>query len=133
MTDEENYALIAQFNPLRALELRKEAEEKKQGSETYKIIYDKTYSSGSTDTYETGILAHSLEEALKIASGLDQEEIHIGGGAEIYKQALPYVDRLYLTLVEDEKEADTFFPEYDSQFTKVMNHEHREHNGLKYS
>ena len=67
MTDEENYALIAQFNPLRALELRKEAEEKKQGGETYKIIYDKTYSSGSTDTYETGILAHSLEEALSKA------------------------------------------------------------------
>ena len=64
MTDEENYALIAQFNPLRALELKKEAEERKQGGETYKIIYDKTYSSGSIDTYETSMLAHSLEEAL---------------------------------------------------------------------
>ena len=67
MTTDEKYALIAQFNPLRALELKKEAEERKQGGEKYTIIYDKTYSSGSTDTYETGILAHSLEEALSKA------------------------------------------------------------------
>jgi dihydrofolate reductase len=83
-------------------------------------------------SYEGVVVAHSLEEALEKAKALDSEEIHIGGGAELYEQALPYVDRLYLTLIDDEKEADTFFPEYEHLFKKMNHHEHREHDGLTY-
>lgn len=81
---------------------------------------------------KTVVVAKSLEEALAKAKELDTEEIHIGGGAEIYKQALPFVDRLYLTLIDAEKEADTFFPPYEHLFKKVMTHSHHEHEGLKY-
>jgi len=73
----------------------------------------------------------SLEKALEAAHAIDQEEIHIGGGSEIYTQALPHADRLYLTLVDDEPEADSFFPEY-GDFTKVVGSEKREQNGLTY-
>lgn len=79
------------------------------------------------------IVTHSLEEALAKARELDSEEIHIGGGAELYAQALPFVDRLYLTLIDDTKDADTFFPPYESEFTKKISEEHREHEGLKYT
>ncbi|HEV8666302.1 MAG TPA: dihydrofolate reductase [Candidatus Paceibacterota bacterium] len=82
--------------------------------------------------YEGVMVAHSLEEALEKARELDPKEIHIGGGAEMYKQALPYVNKLFLTLIEDDKEADTFFPAYEKEFTKVTFHEDREHEGLKY-
>jgi dihydrofolate reductase len=75
---------------------------------------------------------YSLEEALAKAKELDAEDIYIGGGAQIYEQALPYVDRLYLTLVEDEKEADSFFPSYEHLFTKKLSEEAREHEGLVY-
>jgi dihydrofolate reductase len=75
---------------------------------------------------------HSLEEALTAAHAIDTEEVHIGGGSEIYAQALPFVDRLYLTLVHDTKEADTFFPDY-SMFTKETAREEREHNTLRYT
>ncbi len=83
-------------------------------------------------TYEGVLVAHSLEEALAMARDIDSEEIHIGGGADLYAQALPHVDKLYLTLIEDEKEADTYFPKYEHLFTKVTFHEDREHEGLKY-
>jgi dihydrofolate reductase len=82
--------------------------------------------------YENVLVFHSLEEALAKARELDQEEIHIGGGAQLYEQALPYVDRLYLTLVDDNKEADAFFPAYEHLFTKTLSEESGEYNGLRY-
>jgi dihydrofolate reductase len=83
-------------------------------------------------SYEDVLVFHSLEEALEKARELDTEEIHIGGGAELYAQALPFVDRLYLTLIDDSKEADTYFPPYETEFTKIISDEAREHEGLKY-
>jgi dihydrofolate reductase len=82
--------------------------------------------------YEGVVVCHSLEEAIEKASALDQEEIHIGGGAQLYAQALPLVDKLYLTMIDDTKEADTFFPEYERDF-KVVKEEKREWEGLRYS
>ena len=43
-------------------------------------------------------------------------EIWIFGGAEIYRQALPRVHALYLTVVDQEPEGDTFFPPFEEQF-----------------
>jgi dihydrofolate reductase len=83
--------------------------------------------------YESVLVCHSLEDAIVKARELDQEEIHIGGGADLYAQALPFVDRLYLTLIDDEKDADTFFPEYEKEFTKKISEEQHEHEGLKYT
>ncbi len=55
-------------------------------------------------------IAHSLAEALGKAKGDD--EIFIIGGAEIYKQAMDYADKLYITHLDaTDKKADTFFPE----------------------
>ena len=56
-------------------------------------------------------VAHSLEEALQICEG--QEEVFVIGGAEIYKQALPLADRIYLTRVDADFEGDTFLPALD--------------------
>jgi dihydrofolate reductase len=78
-------------------------------------------------------LAGSIEEALGKARELNGEEIFIGGGTQIYEQALPFVDRLYLTLIDDEKEGDAYFPHYEKEFTKVISEESREWNGLKYT
>lgn len=43
-------------------------------------------------------------------------EIWIFGGAEIYRQALPSVTDLYLTVVKQEVEGDTFFPPFEERF-----------------
>ncbi len=66
----------------------------------------------------------SLEDALEYARALTNSgasEVFVIGGADIYTQALPLADRLYLTLVDDPGEgADVFFPEYEKLFKKVV-------------
>jgi dihydrofolate reductase len=83
-------------------------------------------------TYEGVIVASSLAEALTRGNELDKEEVHIGGGAEIYKQILPMVDTLYVTYVHDEPEADTFFPEFENDFEISKMHPMQKHEGLEY-
>ena len=55
------------------------------------------------------VVVNSLEDALKEAEN-DSEAFIIGGGV-IYKMALPIVDRIYLTKINESFEGDTFFPE----------------------
>jgi len=43
-------------------------------------------------------------------------QLFICGGAEIYRQALPFCSDLYLTLVKREVEGDTFFPPFEDRF-----------------
>lgn len=79
------------------------------------------------------VLCHSLEEALEKANAIDSEEIFIIGGGQIYTLALPFADRLYLTLVDDKKEGDTYFPDYSSLHLTETARENRTHEGLDYS
>lgn len=55
-------------------------------------------------------LAGSLEEAVRLTQ--DDAEVFVIGGAEIYGQALPLAQRLYLTEVAQDFAADAFFPEF---------------------
>lgn len=60
----------------------------------------------------------SFEEAKQKAKELLPDwnaEVMICGGAEIYKMTLPFVDRIYLTVIEKEYKGDTFFPEFDQR------------------
>jgi dihydrofolate reductase len=87
----------------------------------------------TTYSYPGVMVLNNLEEAIENARVIDLEEIHIGGGAQIYADALPFVDRLYLTLIDDEPVADTFFPQYEHLFTKVIAQEkHETKEGLVY-
>lgn len=75
------------------------------------------------------IVVHSLDEAIKVAK---EKEIFIIGGGQIYEQALPRADKLYLTYIEKQIEGDVFFPDY-SQFKKKVNEsDWQEHEGYKY-
>lgn len=76
-------------------------------------------------------IAKSISEAIRIASKEDKKEIFFVGGGMVYKQAIEFADRLYLTIVDGKPEADTFFPDY-SEFNKVIDEENKEGNGYKY-
>ncbi len=52
----------------------------------------------------------ALEHAHAIAQADGAAEVMVGGGGEIYRQAMPRADRLYVTHVELEPEGDTRFP-----------------------
>jgi dihydrofolate reductase len=56
------------------------------------------------------LVAHSLDEALKLAEG---NEVYVAGGGEIYALALPLADRLELTEIEAAPDGDVHFPEVD--------------------
>ena len=86
----------------------------------------------TTYVHDGVTVTHSLEAALATAQNEDPEEIHIGGGSEIYKQVLPYVSRLHLTFFYDDKEGDTHFPVFKNQFEMVTEYPISEHNGLRY-
>ncbi|MBS9404284.1 dihydrofolate reductase [Halomonas sp. TRM85114] len=62
-------------------------------------------------------VCHDLDSALRLAdqqATIDAaEEIMVMGGAEIYRQALPYASRLYLTEVDIEVEGNAHFPALD--------------------
>ena len=55
-------------------------------------------------------MANSLEQA--IAACANDDETFIVGGAELYTQALPLVDRLYITEIQQEVEGDAHFPQF---------------------
>ena len=62
------------------------------------------------------------------------DECFIIGGASIYEQALPFADKLYLTIVEKEPEhADTFFPGINPAEWEVTEKEMRNENGLPFT
>ncbi len=58
----------------------------------------------------------ALQEALALAQSLSvesgQEEVMVIGGAEIYREALPYAERLYFTEVNAKVEGDAYFPDW---------------------
>ncbi|KKB38525.1 dihydrofolate reductase [Bacillus thermotolerans] len=54
-------------------------------------------------------VVHSYEELLERAK--EVEELFVTGGGDVFKQMMPYADKLYVTYIDDVFEADTYFPE----------------------
>ena len=70
----------------------------------------------------------------EVGSKEASDECFIIGGASIYEQALPFADKLYLTIVEKEPEqTDTFFPEINPAEWEVTEKEMRNENGLPFT
>ncbi len=57
------------------------------------------------------IVMHAVEPAIELARKNADDECFIIGGAEIYRLAMPYTTRLYLTEIDAEIDGDTMFPE----------------------
>jgi dihydrofolate reductase len=63
-------------------------------------------------SWEGCVVARSLDAALAAAN--DAAVAFVIGGAELYAQALPRADRLYLTLIDADYAGDAWFPEFDA-------------------
>jgi len=68
-------------------------------------------------------VATNLAEAIALAKGESFKEIFIIGGGEIYKQAMPLADKIYLTRVHVELDGDTFFPVIDEREWELISKE----------
>jgi dihydrofolate reductase len=76
----------------------------------------------------------SIEDALALVA--HEEEVFIVGGAEIYRQSMHLTNRIYLTIVHQKFDADSFFPEINYnewQETEREDHQPDEKNKLPYS
>ncbi len=67
---------------------------------------------------------NSLQDALDLCRA--EDEVFVIGGEQVYRQALPLADRLYLTVIDDSPSgADAFFPTVDwSEWEEVSREEH---------
>jgi len=73
-------------------------------------------------------IVNSLENAIQLARQTDDQEIFIIGGGQIYQQALEqnFVNRLYITHVKGDYQAEIFFPDYQAFKTTVARQEGQE-------
>ena len=55
---------------------------------------------------------HDLDQALSTID-LVQEEVIVIGGAQLYAQTLPLIERMYLTIIDCDVSGDTYFPQWD--------------------
>lgn len=68
-------------------------------------------SSSCSYSGENLLCARSLEEAIALAAG---RQAFIAGGGEVFRQALPICDVLYITEIDADIHGDTYFPAFDA-------------------
>ena len=64
-------------------------------------------------------LAEALERAQQVAVADGSQEVFIGGGGEIYREAMSLAQRLYVTHVDASPAGDAFFPTIDPKIWEV--------------
>lgn len=86
-------------------------------------------------------VANSLDEALRMASlengkkfeeNQDEVEVFIIGGAEIYKQAIEKANRLYITHVKANFNADVYFPVIGPEWKEISRSDYEADNENKF-
>lgn len=103
-----------------------------------KLYFVVTREKGYIPARENAKAVSSIEEAIAKAKEAasakgfgEPKEVFIIGGGQIFEQALPLADKLYLTIVDGEFDADTFFPDY-SEFKKEIKREEHDNGTYKY-
>ncbi len=80
-------------------------------------------------THDTGFSApdctvvHSIEDAVQVAAEAGAFEVMFIGGAQLYKQIVDRVERMYLTRIHHQFAGDIYFPEYDETMWSVVDRE----------
>lgn len=65
------------------------------------------------DVFAVATLDDAIARAQAIAQADGVDEVFIIGGGQIYAEALPRTQRLYLTMIDQDYDGDTFFPAFD--------------------
>jgi dihydrofolate reductase len=58
-------------------------------------------------------VVHKVQEGIDLASSMNEKELFIIGGGQVYEQTIQLANRLYLTQVKHKFEGDTHFPSFD--------------------
>jgi dihydrofolate reductase len=76
-------------------------------------------------------VVNGLDEALKLV--WDDDEVFICGGEEVYRQALPLAQRIYLTELDRAVAGDSFFPEIPEHFLAIEEQQIEEEERYRFS
>lgn len=60
-------------------------------------------------------IVNTIQQGIDYAKVLDEKELYIIGGGQIYAQTIEIADRLYLTEIKHSFSGDTYFPSFDRQ------------------
>lgn len=89
------------------------------GRKTYESIgkplpdrFNIVISSSKIYSADNCITVSTFKEALEKA---EHNDVFVCGGYQVYKTALPYTDKLYITEIDEEFEGDTFFPYFEKK------------------
>lgn len=67
------------------------------------------------------VVTNDLQEAFRIAEKAPgSDEIFVTGGGQIYEMAIPYLDRMYITVIHGRFKGDAHFPKYDPKPWKLV-------------
>nr|AIA19262.1 Dihydrofolate reductase [uncultured bacterium]AIA19306.1 Dihydrofolate reductase [uncultured bacterium] len=72
--------------------------------------------------FEGSVLVSSLQAALDLSEVKSAEEVFIIGGQQVFTEAMPLADRLYLTKIHTTVDGDKFF-EYDPNDWRLVSSE----------
>lgn len=88
----------------------------------------------SPDPLDVNFDVNSFDNLDNLLSYIEKsnEEFMVIGGASIYKQLLPYVDTMYLTEIDREYTADTFFPDFNKEDWDITPLGEYSYNDLNY-
>jgi dihydrofolate reductase len=73
-------------------------------------------------TCEGCTVIYSIEEFISYCKE-KKEEVFVIGGAEIFHELIPIVDRLYLTMIYEKFDGDTFFPIFSLEEFEIVSQE----------
>jgi dihydrofolate reductase len=79
--------------------------------------------------WEGVLVARSVEEALDLGRELDEEIVNVGGGAQVYADALAHATDQVLTEVDLAPEGDTHYPDFDEgEWREARREDHADHD-----
>ena len=84
------------------------------------VTRDTSYSAEGAEVF------HSIDDAIQFARDAGETELFIVGGAEIYNQTLPLIDKIYFTEVHQSFEGDCFYDELDKSDWAEVSREYHE-------
>jgi len=81
-------------------------------------------------------VVHQLPDAFEAAARYQPEEVFVTGGAEIFREAWPYLQRIYFTRIDADIEGNRYFPDIDPadwQLIRVEQHKPDARNPYPYA
>lgn len=80
---------------------------------------------------ENVLVVNNIEDILRYVHS--DEEVFVIGGGEVYKQLLPYCNKLYLTKISSNEEGNIYFPKFNTDDYNIIKCDNHNENNIEYN